>query len=267
MSLLAVEYVRRMRGGSQSQLLRCSDGNYYVVKFQNNPQGVRILANELLAGRLAVLLGLPVPSMQIIEVTEELIAHSEEMTVQLKCGRIPLMPGLCCGSQYPYDSVCPIYDLLPDSLFFRVENLPDFVSMLAFDKWTGNIDARQVVFVRNIERGSYRALMIDSGFCFGGTNWGFPDDPRNGLYDRLAVYATVRGAEAFAPFLISLEKITFAGMESIAQSIPSEWYLSDAGSLCRLLEELDRRRKSVEKTLWQTHKRFPQLFPNWTRPA
>ena len=45
---LAVEEIRRMRGGAQAHLMRCADDNYYVVKFQNNPQGRRILANELL---------------------------------------------------------------------------------------------------------------------------------------------------------------------------------------------------------------------------
>ncbi len=45
--LLATEQIRRMRGGAQSHLMRCSDGHYYVVKFQNNPQHRRILVNEL----------------------------------------------------------------------------------------------------------------------------------------------------------------------------------------------------------------------------
>ncbi|MGH9781379.1 MAG: HipA family kinase, partial [Candidatus Acidiferrales bacterium] len=58
---LAIEYIRRMRGGAQSHLMRCEDENYYVVKFQNNPQGTRILANELLGTRLAARIGLPVP--------------------------------------------------------------------------------------------------------------------------------------------------------------------------------------------------------------
>src|SRR6267378_4147920 len=57
--LLATEQIRRMRGGAQSHLMRCSDGHYYVVKFQNNPQHTRILVNELLATRLAARLGLP----------------------------------------------------------------------------------------------------------------------------------------------------------------------------------------------------------------
>jgi hypothetical protein len=32
----ALEQIRRMRGGTQSHLMRCSDGKYYEVKFQNN---------------------------------------------------------------------------------------------------------------------------------------------------------------------------------------------------------------------------------------
>jgi len=50
---LAVEHVRRMRGGAQTQLMRCDDEAYYIVKFQNNAQHLRILANEMLATRLA----------------------------------------------------------------------------------------------------------------------------------------------------------------------------------------------------------------------
>jgi len=51
--LYAIEQIRRMRGGAQSHLMRCSDKNYYVVKFQNNPQHRRILVNELLGTKLA----------------------------------------------------------------------------------------------------------------------------------------------------------------------------------------------------------------------
>jgi hypothetical protein len=44
--LRAMEQIRRMRGGAQSHLMRCSDGRehdlYYVVKFQNNPQHCRV---------------------------------------------------------------------------------------------------------------------------------------------------------------------------------------------------------------------------------
>lgn len=61
-----------MRGGAQSHLMRCADGHYYVVKFQNNPQHRRILVNELLGTRLAARLGLPTVPVAIIDVPEEL---------------------------------------------------------------------------------------------------------------------------------------------------------------------------------------------------
>ena len=53
MAVTAVQHVRRMRGGAQGHLMRCADGNFYVVKFRNNPQHLRVLANELLGTRLA----------------------------------------------------------------------------------------------------------------------------------------------------------------------------------------------------------------------
>ena len=49
-----------MRGGAQAHLMRAADGFFYVVKFRNNPQHLRVLANELLAARLAEAVGLPV---------------------------------------------------------------------------------------------------------------------------------------------------------------------------------------------------------------
>ena len=72
----AVQHVRRMRGGSQSHLMRASDGNLYVVKFENNPQGVRVLANELIVTRLAETAGLSVPACEIIEVNDWIIQNS-----------------------------------------------------------------------------------------------------------------------------------------------------------------------------------------------
>ena len=69
-----------MRGGAQSHLMLGSDGQLYVVKFQNNPQHVRVLANELYATRLAEAVGLSVPATEVIEVSEWLIQNTPELT-------------------------------------------------------------------------------------------------------------------------------------------------------------------------------------------
>ncbi len=81
--LRALEQIRRMRGGAQSHLMRCDDGYYYVVKFQNNPQHRRILVNELLGTRLAARLGLPTTPVAIISVSEDLIRLTPDLHMQL----------------------------------------------------------------------------------------------------------------------------------------------------------------------------------------
>jgi hypothetical protein len=87
--LQELEQIRRMRGGAQSHLMRCSDGRYYVVKFQNNPQHRRILVNEMLGTRLASRLGLPTPPVSVVNVPEELIRLTDELCIEMPRSRIP----------------------------------------------------------------------------------------------------------------------------------------------------------------------------------
>src|SRR3974390_1324254 len=101
--LRAVEQIRRIRGGAQSHLMRCSDDCYYVVKFQNNPQHRRILVNELLGTRLASRLGLPTAPVAVVEVPQELIRLTPELCIETPRARTPCSPGLQFGSRCPGD--------------------------------------------------------------------------------------------------------------------------------------------------------------------
>src|SRR5512135_3501920 len=113
MAIEAVQHVRRMRGGAQAHLMRCSDGNFYVVKFQNNPQHLRVLANELLATRLAERVALPVPATEVVEVPEWLISHTAELTMQLASQSIRCRPGLQFGSRFVVDPLAgQVFDYL-----------------------------------------------------------------------------------------------------------------------------------------------------------
>ena len=49
MYIKAIKHIRRLRGGSQAQLMAADHGHEYVVKFQGNPQTTRVLANDYLA--------------------------------------------------------------------------------------------------------------------------------------------------------------------------------------------------------------------------
>src|SRR5271156_2459892 len=129
---LELEQVRRNRDGEQSHLMRCEskaadEDAYYVVKFQNNPQGTRILANELLGTRLAARLGLPVPAAAVVEVSEYFVKHTQELNIQLARSRIVCKPGPSFGSRYPgHPASVVVYDFLPEEQLRAVQNISAF---------------------------------------------------------------------------------------------------------------------------------------------
>ena len=143
----AVQHLRPLRGGAQSHLLKVSDGASYVTKFQNNPQHVRVLANEMLATNLGLALGLPVPRVEVVEVSDWLIEHTEGLRIELGGSKIPCRSGKQLGSLY---LGCELHgmtlDYLPRELLQEVANVGDFPQVLVLDKWTCNGDGRQAIF-------------------------------------------------------------------------------------------------------------------------
>ena len=264
----AVECIRRMRGASQPCLMRSDDGQIYVVKFQNNPQHVRVLANEMLAARLGCLMGLPVPAPAVVEVPAELIAGNPDLEIELGARRIPGTPGLQFGSLFPGDpSQTLVVDFLPDRLLRRVRKLADlFLGAYVFDKWTCNCDGRQVVFYRSVddEDSSYSAWLIDHGFCFNDGEWNFPDHQLRSFYPRRFVYESVRSLDAFDQFLRRIENLELAQLRACAREIPPEWCGGEPEQLERLLESLYERRWKVRQAIIDARNCELHPFPNWT---
>jgi hypothetical protein len=284
--LHALEQIRRMRGGAQSHLMRCSDGNYYVVKFQNNPQHRRILVNELLGTKLAARLGLPTTPAAVIEVGQELVRLTPDLAIELPRSRIPCQAGLQFGSRYPGDPRrLTLHDFLPDEQLREVRNLHDFAGMLVFDKWTCNTNGRQTVFFRETREAAdravspaaqgraeraevsgehYQTVMIDQGFCFNAGEWNYPDAPLRGLYARNRVYEGVTGMESFAPWIGRLEnRLSERVLDDLLREIPPEWYEDEYDALLRLVEQLHRRRRRVPELLLAAKNSNRQPFANW----
>src|ERR1035441_2227542 len=141
MPLTAVRHVRKMRGGAQAHLLEADDGQWYVVKFRNNPQHRRVLVNEALCATLLRYLKISAPQTALIQVGASFLATNPECSMQLGTRRMDIEPGWQFGSQYPGDpGSIAVYDFLPDALLSQVANLEDFRAILVFDKWVGNAD-------------------------------------------------------------------------------------------------------------------------------
>lgn len=261
----AEQFVCRMRGASQPMLLRCSDGCFYVVKFRNNPQHARVLANELFAARLAEMLGLPVGQPAIVDVPRELVKGTQSLWIETGERREVCSPGLQFGSRYPgLPGETQVVDFLPDRHLRRLKNLRQvFLGALVFDKWTCNCDGRQLVFHRGAGDEAYSAVMVDQGFCFNDGEWNFLDSPLRGLYPRRMVYESVRGLNSFEPCLSQIENLGRADLEESVSGIPPEWCEPEPEQLAGLLERLFERRSGLRQAIIEARHCPIQPFPNW----
>ncbi len=259
----AVQHLRPLRGGAQSHLLRASDGNGYVTKFQNNPQHIRVLANEMLATRLGLTLGLPMPRVEVIEVSDWLIEHTEDLRIQLGGQRIPCRSGKQLGSLY-VGSHGMTLDYLPQELLTRASNVADFARALVLDKWVCNADGRQAVYVRKTSRSRrYSATFIDQGYCFNAGEWTFPDYPLRGVFANNCVYEGVTGWDAFEPALTRAEEMDLDTIWKCAVDIPEDWYEGDRDGLHRLVEALHSRRGLIRRLISIFRESARNPFPNW----
>jgi len=277
MPVNARRFIRKMRGGAQAHLLEADDGDYYIVKFQNNPQHRRILVNEFVAAEILAHLQISSPGHQIIRLSAEFVAANPEVHLQTGTRRIGIEPGWHFGSRHPGnpDSLA-IYDFIPDSLLHQIANPEQFLAVLAFDRWVANADGRQSIFFRAqlkdwLTRSGipprklgFVALMIDHGFAFNGPHWDFPDSAVGGLYPRRIVYDGVRSLADFEPWVDRILNFPTEVFDKALRQIPPEWLEDDGNRLESLFESLLRRRKRIPELLGECRKAPGNPFSHWT---
>jgi hypothetical protein len=248
--------------------MRCSDGNFYVVKFRNNPQHMRVLANEMLATRLAERAGLPVPATEVVEVEDWLVEHTPELHIQLAHNTIRCQAELQFGSRYVVSPLeGQVLDYLPVEMLGLVRNREAFAGMLVVDKWTGNANGRQAAFWRKSRERKYTASFIDQGYCFNAGEWTFPDYPLRGVYARNEVYEDVRGWESFEPWLSRVETMAEDVVWGLANEIPPEWYGGEWDELEKLGRALISRRAAVRELIGAFRSSPRRPFPGWVEQA
>ncbi len=261
----AVKHIRRMRGGTQAHLLKCSDGHSYVVKFRNNPQHLRVLANEMLATVLAECVGLPVATRAIVDVGPELIQDTSALSIQLDRFNIPCESGAQFGARYVVSPLeGQVFDNLAVTMLSQLRNPETFAGILAVDKWTCNTDGRQAMFWRRLREKKYNVTFIDQGCCFNTGDWTtFPDRATQGVYAENEVYQTICGWDSFEPWLSRIEKMPDSTVWRSAGTIPPEWYGSDWEALEKLALSLLARREKVRDLIMSFGASPQQPFPNW----
>ena len=266
LAVLAVQHIRRMRGGAQGQLMLGADGHAYVVKFQNNPQHTRVLANEFMVSKLAAAAGLTAPEVELVEVSSWLVENTPELEIDLGRTKVRCQAGLQFGSRF-VGGLMPgqVVDYLPEEQLAEVRNLGEFAGVLALDKWTGNANGRQAVFTRRQRERRYRAVFIDFGYCFHAGEWRFEDIPLRGVYYRNDVYREIAGWESFEPWLTRLETLPAELVWEAANQVPPEWYGGDLGEMEALVEKLLARRSLIRGLIEGFGNSDRRPFPKWRR--
>jgi hypothetical protein len=265
-----------MRGGAQSHLVEAEDGNWYVVKFRNNPQHRRILVNEIVCSALLDYLKIAAPETAMIQIGEDFLAANREAHIAIGSRRIEIEPGVHFGSKYPGNpGRIAVYDYLPDALLSQVVNLQDFRAVLVFDKWVGNADGRQSIFFRAMVRREdsrggrpgFVAQMIDHGFAFGGPGWEFNDSPVQGLYPRHSVYDSARSLDDFQPWLDQIAGFPEEVIDRAWKRIPAQWTDGEEDELEQMLVRLYERRKRVSELIAACRSGRANPFRNWAMAA
>jgi hypothetical protein len=244
---------RRLRGGTQALLVRDSSGDAYVAKFVGNPQGTRTLVNEWIVTRLLKHLRVSTPEVQPVEVNRG-VPGEDLLEFQVGNRKIPIQEGVHLGSRCPVDPQRKaIFDFLPRTFLDRIVNLPDLLLAYVFDRWVGQCDSRQAIFVR--ERGSgpkpsFRAYLIDHGQSFGGSRWEFSDTALAGLFHDRSIYADPDFEAISHSSVEKIQALPGDVLFSVEQEIPREWLpAGDRETLMRLLEVLSQRRFKLHDTV------------------
>ena len=257
MPVNAMRLIRKMRGGAQAHLIEADDGHFYVVKFRNNPQHRRVLINEWIASTFLQYLQVAAPETAIVRLTPEFLAQNPDVSIALgnekRAGRTGMAFRLTISREIRIAS--PFTTFVPDTLLDRIENRNEFLGVLVFDKWTGNADARQSIFLRarlreyvptfqgHALRVGFLAMMVDHGYIFNGPHWDYADSPLMGLYFRPSVYsrcARMGRFSALAGSRCELSRKRWWTMRSAR--LPAEWLNGDRDALYALLEKLMARR-------------------------
>jgi hypothetical protein len=236
--LSANKYIRKMRGGSQSVLIRANDGRHYVVKLNDNPAGSNLLANEHMGTVVAKAVGIPVAESKGILLSESFIDSHSHLWFELPSGfRRPqkgvhfgsLMIGQTSGPERPTEYIS-------SSRIDTISNREAFLGMYLLDVWANTRDNRQAIFRRSSSI-THEACFIDHGHMFGGPEWSFQDDLGSPLHLELAVYTDLWQDDQVALWISRFQSVIPEVLKTFPHAMQPQWHKGDLGELLERLTE------------------------------
>jgi hypothetical protein len=234
----AVQFIRKMRGGSQPALIRCNDDKLYVVKFFRNQQGPNLLANEVLGNELLHTCNLPTPPWRPVFVSARFLKQNSDVSFETTLGNSSIESGLHFGSEFlGGEKTGQAYEWLPKGLNSRVINREDFLGIHIFDIWANHCDHRQALFTTREGNASFRAVFIDNGHLFGGPDWKLVSRPGESLGLDSRFHMSEWPTEAIDAWICRFETRLLSSLFNVVPRIPKFWYSGDINRLIGSLAE------------------------------
>ena len=242
-----VTVIKTLRGGSQSRLVLCSDGNLYVLKTHPNPQGPNVLANEAIGSILLQGLGLPAPPWKPVRIDLKAVRFFPELATTTHSAQLQLPScGLHFGSQYLGGADHAVFDFIPDTRLNKSTTTSQFVGIYLFDIWANHQDERQCVFRQAPGERVYEMQFIDNGHLFGGPQWS--DMARRCRQTHSLPHQPIAIGDPETEYWLQLFQLRIPQLLSQAIAVvPKDWYVDDIQSL---YQHLLRRLASI-RTLVQ----------------
>lgn len=211
-------------GGSGAQLYKVAEDDcIYVVKLKGSAQGIRILFNEYVSGRIGEIIGVPFGPHAIVVVPEALLPAAGEPNINAR------MPGAQFGTEYFEHGQADLLQLR------QAGNFPEFASVVVFDTFIARGNGRQyLVYPSSGTPDGARdtGAIFDQGFSFTGTpNWtvaALNADHNCVANNGLGLKNHLRSITAYDPYIGRVESLTAGDLEAIVREAPlAEWQVSE----------------------------------------
>jgi hypothetical protein len=226
-----------MRGGSQSWLIQCNDGKYYIVKMSGNPQGPNVLANELLGSLVVGATGLPVADSSLIYLSDAFIDANSGAWFETGSEKNRPDAGVHYGSKLIGELAGPnrSTDYISRSQVGKITNRASFLGMYIMDVWANHQDNRQAILLGNPVDRTQEAFFIDNGHMFGGPKGEFKDGFDAPCHLEVSVYSDLWVPEEVAGWISLFERTIPDALTQAISFIPRQWYNGDLEALKALL--------------------------------
>ena len=232
-------------GGSGAQLYEVAENdNTYVVKLKGTQQGIRILFNEYVSGRLGELIGVPFGEHVQVEVLDSLYPPPGEPNIRAR------EPGIQFGTLYYEHAQTDLAQLK------QARNFDSFPSVLVFDTFIERGNRRQyLVYPSTGQADGVKDLgaVFDQGYAFTGAPQRADQlqtvqncVANNGNLPMKQWFPTI---DAYEPCLKRVEALSTDEIRNIIHEPPlADWQVSGE-EVDALVEWLDRRKSLVQQAI------------------